>query len=78
MVEPVDIANVINDAKRRFILSSSLKALSGKNITITAGPTREPFTLYDIFQITAQEMGFAIAQAALAGANVTLVAFRVA
>ena len=39
MVEPVDIANVINDAEKNALsLSSALKALSGKNVTITAGP----------------------------------------
>ena len=73
MVEPVDIANVINDAERDALsLSSSLKALSGKNITITAGPTREPLDpVRYISNHSSGKMGFAIAQAAaLAGANV--------
>lgn len=77
MVETVDIANVINDAERDALsLSSSLMALSGKNITITAGPTREPLDpVRYISNHSSGKMGFAIAQAAaLAGANVTLVA----
>ena len=77
MVEPVDIANVINDAERNALsLSSALKALSGKNVTITAGPTREPLDpVRYISNHSSGKMGFAIAEsAALAGANVTLVA----
>ncbi|WP_394224257.1 bifunctional phosphopantothenoylcysteine decarboxylase/phosphopantothenate--cysteine ligase CoaBC [Alteromonas gracilis] len=77
MVEPVDIANVLNDTERNALsLSSMLKTLSGKNLTITAGPTREPLDpVRYISNHSSGKMGFAIARAAAeAGANVTLVA----
>jgi len=77
MVEPVDIANVLNDTERNALsLSSMLKTLLGKNLTITAGPTREPLDpVRYISNHSSGKMGFAIAHAAaLAGANVTLVA----
>ncbi|WP_334020835.1 bifunctional phosphopantothenoylcysteine decarboxylase/phosphopantothenate--cysteine ligase CoaBC [Alteromonas sp. S015] len=74
MVEPVDIANAINDAEKNVLSQSSV--LSGKNITITAGPTREPLDpVRYISNHSSGKMGFAVAHAAVqAGANVTLVA----
>lgn len=77
MVEPVDIANVLNDNEDKSSeLALALKSLAGKHITITAGPTREPLDpVRYISNHSSGKMGFAIAQAAAqAGASVTLVA----
>lgn len=77
MVEPVDIANVLNDNENKSSeLALALTSLAGKQITITAGPTREPLDpVRYISNHSSGKMGFAIAQAAAqAGANVTLVA----
>ena len=77
MVEPVDIANVLNENEDKSSeLALALKNLAGKHITITAGPTREPLDpVRYISNHSSGKMGFAIAQAAAqAGANVTLVA----
>ena len=77
MVEPVDIANALNDNEDKSSeLALALKNLAGKQITITAGPTREPLDpVRYISNHSSGKMGFAIAQAATqAGANVTLVA----
>lgn len=77
MVEPVDIANVLNENEDTSSeLALALKNLAGKHITITAGPTREPLDpVRYISNHSSGKMGFAIAQAATqAGANVTIVA----
>ncbi|MBR9784783.1 MAG: bifunctional phosphopantothenoylcysteine decarboxylase/phosphopantothenate--cysteine ligase CoaBC [Gammaproteobacteria bacterium] len=77
MVEPVDIAEILNsDSKSSPSTSHTLNSLVGKNLTITAGPTREPLDpVRYISNHSSGKMGFAIAQAAaLAGAKVTLVA----
>ena len=77
MVEPVDIANALNDNEDKTSeLALALTNLAGKQITITAGPTREPLDpVRYISNHSSGKMGFAIAQAAAeAGANVTLVA----
>ena len=77
MVEPVDIANALNDNEDKSSeLALALTSLTGKQITITAGPTREPLDpVRYISNHSSGKMGFAIAQAAAkAGANVTLVA----
>jgi phosphopantothenoylcysteine decarboxylase/phosphopantothenate--cysteine ligase len=77
MVEPVDIANVLNENEDTSSESAlALKNLAGKQITITAGPTREPLDpVRYISNHSSGKMGFAIAQAAAqAGANVTIVA----
>ncbi len=77
MVEPVDIANVLNENEDTSSeLALALKNLAGKQITITAGPTREPLDpVRYISNHSSGKMGFAIAQAAAqAGANVTIVA----
>ncbi|WP_334058879.1 bifunctional phosphopantothenoylcysteine decarboxylase/phosphopantothenate--cysteine ligase CoaBC [Alteromonas sp. S005] len=77
MVEPVDIANALNENEDKSSeLALALKNLAGKHITITAGPTREPLDpVRYISNHSSGKMGFAIAQAAAqAGANVTLVA----
>ena len=77
MVEPVDIANVLNENEDTSSeLALALKNLAGKHITITAGPTREPLDpVRYISNHSSGKMGFAIAQAAAqAGANVTIVA----
>lgn len=77
MVEPVDIANVLNENEDKTSeLALALTNLAGKQITITAGPTREPLDpVRYISNHSSGKMGFAIAQAAAqAGANVTLVA----
>lgn len=77
MVEPIDIADIVNLAYENSCTSTKLlNTLSGKNITITAGPTREPLDpVRYISNHSSGKMGFAIAQrAAQAGANVTLVA----
>jgi len=77
MEEPLTIAEFINAT---FVaeteLAMQLRALEGVNITITAGPTREPLDpVRYISNHSSGKMGFAIAEAAaLAGANVTLVA----
>ena len=43
MVEPVEIANALNESKANSSsLNEALKNLAGKKFTITAGPTREP------------------------------------
>ena len=81
MVEPVDIANVLNESEAKSSsLPVALKDLAGKQLTITAGPTREPLDpVRYISNHSSGKMGFAIAQAAAqAGANVTLVAGPVA
>lgn len=81
MVEPVDIANVLNENEAESSkLALTLKDLAGKQVTITAGPTREPLDpVRYISNHSSGKMGFAIAQAAAqAGANVTLVAGPVA
>lgn len=77
MVEPVDIANVLNENEDTSSeLALALKNLAGKQITITVGPTREPLDpVRYISNHSSGKMGFAIAQAAAqAGANVTIVA----
>ena len=77
MVEPIDIANVLNENEAKSSsLTFALNNLAGKNLTITAGPTREPLDpVRYISNHSSGKMGFAIAQAAAqAGANVTLVA----
>jgi phosphopantothenoylcysteine decarboxylase/phosphopantothenate--cysteine ligase len=52
------------------------KALAGKHVLVTAGPTFEPIdTVRGITNLSSGKMGFAVAQAAAeAGASVTLVA----
>lgn len=67
MLEPVDIVEAINPP--------SSTALAGKNVVITAGPTREPLDpVRYISNHSSGKMGYAIAQAAcLAGANVTII-----
>jgi len=54
----------------------SPKALAGKRVLVTAGPTFEPIdTVRGITNLSSGKMGFAVAQAAAeAGASVTLVA----
>jgi len=77
MVEPVDIASVLNTAKdNAFQRFPALQNLAGRNVMITAGPTREPLDpVRYISNHSSGKMGFAIATAAsAAGANVTLVA----
>ena len=77
MVEPVDIASVLNTAKdNAFQRYPALHNLAGRNVMITAGPTREPLDpVRYISNHCSGKMGFAIAKAAsAAGANVTLVA----
>lgn len=77
MVEPVDIASVLNTAKdNAFQRYPALQNLAGRNVMITAGPTREPLDpVRYISNHSSGKMGFAIAKAAsAAGANVTLVA----
>ena len=77
MVEPIDLANVLNENEAKSSsLTFALNNLAGKNLTITAGPTREPLDpVRYISNHSSGKMGFAIAQAAAqAGANVTLVA----
>jgi phosphopantothenoylcysteine decarboxylase/phosphopantothenate--cysteine ligase len=81
MVEPVEIANALNESKANSSsLNEALKNLAGKKFTITAGPTREPLDpVRYISNHSSGKMGFAIAQAAAqAGAHVTLVAGPVA
>ena len=81
MEEPLVIAEFVNDA---FVKSTErvakLSLLQGLNITITAGPTREPLDpVRYISNHSSGKMGFSIAEAAAqAGANVTLVAGPVA
>ena len=77
MVEPVDIANEVNQVfSANNVEAESLNNLAGKRITITAGPTREPLDpVRYISNHSSGKMGFAIAQvAAQAGASVNLVA----
>ncbi|WP_338519619.1 bifunctional phosphopantothenoylcysteine decarboxylase/phosphopantothenate--cysteine ligase CoaBC [Alteromonas gracilis] len=77
MVEPVDIANEVNQVfSANNVEAESLNGLAGKRITITAGPTREPLDpVRYISNHSSGKMGFAIAQvAAQAGASVNLVA----
>ncbi len=77
MVEPVDIANALDENEDKSSeLALALTSLAGKQITITAGPTREPLDpVRYISNHSSGKMGFAIAQAAAqAGANVTLIA----
>lgn len=81
MEEPLVIADFVNDT---FVKSTEIVAklglLQGCNITITAGPTREPLDpVRYISNHSSGKMGFSIAEAAAqAGANVTLVAGPVA
>ena len=81
MEEPLVIAEFVNDT---FVKSTEhvakLGLLQGLNITITAGPTREPLDpVRYISNHSSGKMGFSIAEAAAqAGANVTLVAGPVA
>lgn len=81
MEEPLAIAEFVNDT---FVKSTErvakLGLLQGLNITITAGPTREPLDpVRYISNHSSGKMGFSIAEAAAqAGANVTLVAGPVA
>ena len=81
MEEPLVIAEVVNDT---FVKTTErvakLGLLQGLNITITAGPTREPLDpVRYISNHSSGKMGFSIAEAAAqAGANVTLVAGPVA
>ncbi len=77
MVEPVDIAEQLNREKDSTSQRSpSLQSLAGKNVIVTAGPTREPLDpVRYISNHSSGKMGFAIAKAAAsAGANVTLIA----
>lgn len=68
MLDPMDIVAAISPA--------SSDALAGKQVVITAGPTREALDpVRYISNHSSGKMGFAIAQAARAtGANVTLIA----
>ena len=81
MEEPLVIAEFVNDT---FVKTTErvakLGLLQGLNITITAGPTREPLDpVRYISNHSSGKMGFSIAEAAAqAGANVTLVAGPVA
>ncbi|BFT32134.1 bifunctional phosphopantothenoylcysteine decarboxylase/phosphopantothenate--cysteine ligase CoaBC [Alteromonas sp. D210916BOD_24] len=77
MVEPLDIAQVMNERyQNKVVISDSLSSLAGKRITITAGPTRESLDpVRYISNHSSGKMGFAIAQvAADAGAEVNLIA----
>lgn len=77
MVEPVDIASLLNEQHALTRHNDPThNTLAGKRVTITAGPTREPLDpVRYISNHSSGKMGFAIAQAAaLAGAEVTLVA----
>jgi len=77
MVEPVDIAEQLNREKDSTSQRSpALQSLAGKNVMVTAGPTREPLDpVRYISNHSSGKMGFAIAKAAAsAGANVTLIA----
>ena len=77
MVEPVDIANEVNQvSSANNVEAESLNGLAGKRITITAGPTREPLDpVRYISNHSSGKMGFAVAEmAAQAGASVNLVA----
>lgn len=67
MLEPLDIA--------KAIIPSEDNALSGINVVVTAGPTREPLDpVRYISNHSSGKMGYAIAQAAQrAGANVTII-----
>lgn len=67
MLEPLDIA--------KAIIPSEDNALSGINIVVTAGPTREPLDpVRYISNHSSGKMGYAIAQAAQqAGASVTII-----
>jgi phosphopantothenoylcysteine decarboxylase/phosphopantothenate--cysteine ligase len=65
MLEPLDIANQIYDGR----------ALSGRNVVVTAGPTREAIDpVRFISNRSSGRMGFTLAQAAAeGGASVTLI-----
>lgn len=83
MVEPVDIASYVgntfttNKMEAGYVAqASSSKVLQGRNIMVTAGPTREPLDpVRYISNHSSGKMGFAIANAAIElGAQVTLIA----
>jgi phosphopantothenoylcysteine decarboxylase/phosphopantothenate--cysteine ligase len=73
MVEPEEIFREVCAGLRP-------KALAGKKILVTAGPTYEPIdTVRGITNMSSGKMGYAVAQAAAeAGASVTLVSGRTA
>jgi phosphopantothenoylcysteine decarboxylase / phosphopantothenate---cysteine ligase len=73
MVEPEDIFGEIS-------AQLGPKALAGKKVLITAGPTYEPIdTVRGITNLSSGKMGYAVAQAAAeAGASVTLVSGQTA
>ncbi|WP_133408130.1 bifunctional phosphopantothenoylcysteine decarboxylase/phosphopantothenate--cysteine ligase CoaBC [Parashewanella tropica] len=76
MLEPLDITALACD----FFKASEYLPLQGKNVMITAGPTREAIDpVRFLSNHSSGKMGYAIAQAAQAlGANVTLVSGPVA
>ena len=72
MLEPLDIVSGVE----RLLPTTTSAALAGKNVLITAGPTRERLDpVRYISNRSSGKMGFALADAArVAGAEVTLVA----
>jgi phosphopantothenoylcysteine decarboxylase/phosphopantothenate--cysteine ligase len=73
MLEPADIFGEV-------IASFGPKALAGKKVLVTAGPTYEPIdTVRGLTNLSSGKMGYAVAQAAAeAGAAVTLVSGQTA
>ncbi|MEX2126553.1 MAG: bifunctional phosphopantothenoylcysteine decarboxylase/phosphopantothenate--cysteine ligase CoaBC [Woeseia sp.] len=75
MLEPDEIANVVMSAGRGAVVRTSPPLLAGKNVMITAGPTREAIDpVRFISNHSSGKMGYALAKAAAdAGARVTLI-----
>ena len=75
MLEPLDIVGLLAKAVNKPV-DARLGQLSGKQVLITAGPTREPIDpVRYITNRSSGKMGFAVAAAAIAaGADVTIVA----
>jgi phosphopantothenoylcysteine decarboxylase/phosphopantothenate--cysteine ligase len=73
MVEPEEIF-------REVVAGLGPKALAGKKVLVTAGPTYEPIdTVRGLTNLSSGKMGYAVAQAAAeAGASVTLVSGQTA
>jgi phosphopantothenoylcysteine decarboxylase/phosphopantothenate--cysteine ligase len=72
MLEPEELLE-------EMIAAFTPKSLSGKHLLITAGPTFEPIDpVRGITNLSSGKMGYAIAEAACAGAHVTLISGPVA
>ena len=73
MLEPMEIVHAV---KKLVVAENNLPVLSGANVLISAGPTREDIDpVRFISNHSSGKMGFSLAQAAVAaGATVTLVA----